>query len=70
MGNLAKQLNISEVVARILVSRGVESFESAQNYFRPSWNDFHDGLLMKNMRISVDRINHAIKNNQHVLVYV
>ena len=33
VGNLAKQLNVSEVVARILVSRRVENFESAQKLF-------------------------------------
>jgi len=67
--NLANQLNVSEVIARILVGRGVTSFETAQNYFRPSWGDFHDGLLMKNMRISIERLNLAIQEKQHVLVY-
>ena len=67
--NLANQLNVSEVIARILVGRGVTSFELAQNYFRPSWGDFHDGLLMKNMRISIERLNLAIQEKQHVLVY-
>ena len=66
---LAKELKVSKVISEILVSRGVDDFASAQNYFRPNEKQFNDGFLMKGMNLSVDRLNKAVSNNQSILVY-
>ena len=66
---LAKELNVSKVISEILVARGIHDFDSAQNYFRPNYTQFHDGFLMKGMDVSVERLNKAISNNQTILVY-
>ena len=39
---LAKELNISEVVAHLLVQRGITNFDAAKQFFRPDWHRLHD----------------------------
>ena len=67
--NLAKALNVSEIIAHLLVLRGVNSFEQAKKFFRPKLADLHDPFLMKNMCSAVQRLDQAIINNEKILVY-
>ena len=46
---LASQLGIEIPVASLLVQRGIENFEEAKKFFRPSLDDLHDPFLMKDM---------------------
>jgi single-stranded-DNA-specific exonuclease len=66
---LASQINVSEPIARILVSRGIDSFEKARKFFRPSLDDLYDPFLMSDMRRAVDRISEALIRNQKILIY-
>lgn len=66
---LAKQLNISIVLARLLVQRGVQTFEEARNFFRPSLTKLHDPFLMKDMDKAVMRIKKAIDNQEKIMVF-
>ena len=66
--SLAKALNVSEIVARLLVLRGITSFEEAKLFFRPELEHLHDPFLMKNMEIAVKRIKTAISKSQKILV--
>jgi len=67
--NLAKALNVSEIIAHLLVLRGVNSFEQAKKFFRPKLADLHDPFLMKNMSSAVQRLDQAIINKEKILVY-
>lgn len=67
--SLAKALNIYEEIAYLLVQRGVETFEQARDYFRPSLDKLHDPFLMKDMDVAVERIEKAIQNKENILVY-
>jgi single-stranded-DNA-specific exonuclease len=53
----------------MLINRGVGNFDQAKDYFRPSLNLLHDPFLMKDMEAAVLRITHAVKNQEHILVY-
>ena len=53
---LVDALNISELVATLLLQRGIETFEQARQFFRPSLEDLHDPYLMKDMDKAVVRI--------------
>ena len=53
---LAKELDISEVVAHLLVQRGITNFDAAKQFFRPDWHHLHDPFLMKDMDVAVDRL--------------
>ena len=66
---LVDALNISELVATLLLQRGIETFEQARQFFRPSLEDLHDPYLMKDMDKAVVRIENAIKNEECILVF-
>ena len=69
VSKLSKGLNVSEIVAHLLVLRGITTFEEAKSFFRPEISHLHDPFLMKNMQHAVDRIQTVIANGEKVLVY-
>ena len=66
---LQHALNVDESIASLLVQRGIETYEDAKLFFRPSLSDLHDPYLMKDMDKAVTRIEQAIENNENILVY-
>ena len=69
VGRLAAELGIDRVLAELLVKRGVETFEQARHFFRPSLDALHDPFLMKDMDKAVDRLHKAISTGEKILVY-
>jgi single-stranded-DNA-specific exonuclease len=69
VNHLAKALNVETFVASLLIQRGIETFEQARLFFRPSLQDFHNPYLMKDMEKAVSRIESAIANNENILVF-
>ncbi|MFV8465387.1 single-stranded-DNA-specific exonuclease RecJ [Flavobacterium sp. LB1P62] len=67
--HLAQALNVEDFVATLLVQRGIETFEGAKRFFRPSLDDLHDPYLMKDMEKAVERIEKAIENQENILVF-
>jgi len=67
--HLAQALNVEEFVASLLIQRGIETFEQARLFFRPSLDDLHDPYLMKDMDKAVERIEKAIANQENILVF-
>lgn len=67
--SLASELNVSELIATLLVQRHIETFEQARQFFRPSLDDLHDPYLMKDMDKAVDRIETAIDSGENILVF-
>ena len=57
---LATELGVDRVLAELLVQRGVETFEDARHFFRPSLDNLHDPFLMKDMDLAVERLHEAI----------
>ena len=66
---LQNALKVDEVVATLLLQRGVETYENAKTFFRPSLSELHDPLLMKDMEIAVSRIEEAIDKRDNILVF-
>jgi len=62
-------LQVDEIIATLLVQRGVETFEQAKTFFRPTLADLHNPYLMKDMDKAVVRIEKAISNNENILVF-
>ncbi|UUW09744.1 single-stranded-DNA-specific exonuclease RecJ [Flavobacterium plurextorum] len=67
--HLAQALNVEDFVATLLIQRGIETFEDAKNFFRPSLEHLHDPYLMKDMEKAVARIELAIENQENILVF-
>ncbi len=66
---LADTLNISNVLADLLIRRDVKNFFEAKNYFRPSMESLHDPLLMDGMEEAAKRVIEAITANEKICVY-
>ncbi len=67
--SLAESLNIEPLISKLLVNRGVHTYEQARQFFRPSLQDLHDPFLMKDMDLAVNRIEKAILNDEHILIF-
>ncbi|BDU23803.1 single-stranded-DNA-specific exonuclease RecJ [Flavobacterium sp. GSB-24] len=67
--HLAQALNVEDFVATLLIQRGIETFEDAKNFFRPSLEHLHDPYLMKDMDKAVARIEAAIENQENIMVF-
>lgn len=67
--SLQKELNINEVICKILVQRGFDTFDKAKSFFRPQLSDLLSPWLMKDMEKAVDRILLAIEGNERILIY-
>ena len=66
---LAEALKVEEFVATLLVQRGIETYEEARQFFRPTLADLHNPYLMKDMDKAVERIEKAIENGENILVF-
>ncbi len=67
--HIARELNIDQALANLLVQRGISTFDEAKSFFRPNLKDLHDPFLMKDMAAAITRIETAIQNNEKILVY-
>lgn len=66
---LKQALQVDDFVATLLVQRGIETYEEARKFFRPSLKDLHNPYLMKDMDKAVQRIESALNNNENILVF-
>lgn len=66
---LADSLNISHILADLLIRRGVTNFYEAKSYFRPSLKGIYDPFLMDGMEEASIRVINAITDNQKIAVY-
>ncbi len=66
---LSKELNINPYLTAILIQRGINDFDSAKKFFRPSLQHLHDPFLMTDMRHAVDRLKRAIDQQEKILIY-
>ena len=67
--SLQTSLGINYSLCKILVQRGIDTFEKAKDYFRPQLVQLHDPFLMKDMDVAVTRILSAINKNEKILVF-
>ena len=66
---ISKELNINEYLSRILVQRGIDTFDLAKDFFRPSLSRLHDPFLMCDMDRAVNRLTDAVFNEEKILIY-
>lgn len=66
---LAKELNISQVLAQLLVKRGITEEKEAKAFFKPQLKDLYDPFLMRDMDVAVARLNEAMGKKERILIY-
>ena len=69
VASLKKEFNTSEIIAKVLANRGIESLKSSHDFFNPSNDQLHDPFMMKNMDIAVNRISKNIQNQKPILIF-
>ena len=69
VSRLGAELGIDRVLSELLVQRGVETFDEARRFFRPSLDDLHDPFLMKDMDKAVERLRKAVISREKILIY-
>jgi single-stranded-DNA-specific exonuclease len=69
VAKLVQALNVAPFIAELLVSRGVDNFDQAKSFFRPTLSELHNPFLMKDMDKAVFRIQKAIANNENILIF-
>ena len=66
---LSELLNVDDILANMMAKRGITTFEEAKDFFRPDLRLLHDPFLMKDMPEAIARIEKAIENEEHILIY-
>ena len=66
---LASILQVEDLVAQLLLQRGITNYEDAKRFFRPQLTDLHDPFLMKDMDKAVERIEKAIAEQENILIF-
>ena len=69
VADLQNALQVDEVVSTLLIQRGIETYEDAKTFFRPSLEDLHNPFLMKDMDKAVARIEEALSKGENILVF-
>ena len=69
IADFSAELGVDLAISELLLQRGIDTFQAAKTFFRPSWSDLHDPFLMKDMDVAVARIESALKDNEQILVY-
>ena len=55
VSSLQESLKVNPALCRILVQRGIETFDQAKDFFRPQLYALHSPWLMKDMGKAVER---------------
>jgi single-stranded-DNA-specific exonuclease len=66
---LKDALGIRDVFVKLLLQRGIETFDEAKKFFRPSEDQLHNPFLMKDMEKAIQRIQKAIEGKEKILIY-
>ncbi|MBR9977924.1 MAG: single-stranded-DNA-specific exonuclease RecJ [Bacteroidetes bacterium] len=66
---LVEEIHVPQIIASILISRGIEDYETAKTFFRPSLEQLHNPFLMHDMEKAVSRIVSAKDAKEKILVY-
>ena len=65
----AKKYKISNLLASILVRKGIKTDEEVDKFLHPTRMDFYNPFLLPDMEKAVKRINKAIENKEKITIY-
>lgn len=69
VNEIAKEFNISDLVARVLVNREITNKENIKIFLNPTRKDFYDPYLLNDMNIAVERIQKAMNSDEKIIIY-
>ncbi len=66
---LIQSLNISPIIAQILINRGITQIADAKIFFNADLSFLHDPFLLKDMDKAVARIRLALQRKENILIF-
>ncbi len=66
---LSQALGVPQIIAHLLLSRGVETPEQGERFLQPSADHLSDPFSLRDMDRAVERIRQARDRNEHVMVF-
>ncbi len=66
---LASAVGVSQLLAGIMINRGIDTAEKAQAFLHPEKSPYHDPYMLPDMAKAVKRICQAIANHEQIAVY-
>ncbi|MFD3260147.1 single-stranded-DNA-specific exonuclease RecJ [Paenibacillus lentus] len=66
---LAEQLEIPQMLASLLASRGIHNVQEARHFLQGTMDDLHDPYLLSGMQEAVERIRRAVEQDELILIY-
>lgn len=69
IGLLCRELGISPLLARLLVIRNLHDPFAAEQFLNPRPEHCHDPFLMRDMHRAVERLQHALRRQEQVVVF-
>ncbi len=66
---LGRELDLHPILAALLLGRGLGEASEAERFLSPSLDDLHDPFLLPDMEQAVERIVHALDENEPILVH-
>jgi len=69
VNHLNDVLKVNPILCELMVHRGINSYDAAKKFFRPSLDNLHDPFLMKGMDKAITRIEQAISQGEKILIY-
>jgi len=69
VARLAAEAELSPVVARLLVNRGVTTAAAARDFLNPSLAALHDPFLLPDMEPAVERLARAVRGKEKIFVH-
>ncbi len=66
---LMNELNISEIMARVLINRGINTKEEAEEFLGSTLNSLHTPFDMLGMNKAILRVEQALKDKEKICIY-
>lgn len=67
--DIVEKFKVSELLATILVNRGIKEYEDIEIFLHPTRNNFHDPFLLPDIKNAITRIKTAIEKKEKVIIY-
>lgn len=68
LDTISRKLNISKVISRLLLNRGIMDFKLMDSFINPSLDKLHNPRLMKDMELGVEILKNSILNNEKIRI--
>lgn len=69
ISHIQESIGVDRPIAELLVKRGIETFDDAKSFFRPSLENLHDPFLMKGMTVACDFILKKMVKEKPIMVF-